>query len=205
MFWSCNMKQLNFKHFNINSKKFTVTVIFFHNETQTSPKNPIMIILFSTSRGFRSFCDNSHLFQKISEDYRRYPKMSKENRRFLRRNPKIFKEQIRIDKYAKRLRFFSRKTLQRLNSIFSFKLANFTANSKNYGQMAPNNIQTLLSYQPLAVLHESEGHSLMNSCYRNYPKSFGIHRVPNDDIENHHHLHFLFHHYLDTIISLGEL
>ena len=100
--------------------------------------------------------------------------------------------------------FFSRKTLQRLNSIFSVKLANFTANTKNYGQMAPNNIQTLLSYQPLAVLHESEGHSLMNSCYRNYPKSFGIHRVPNDDIENHH-LHFLFHHYLDTIISLGEL
>lgn len=97
--------------------------------------------------------------------------------------------------------FFSRKTLQRLNSIFSVKLANFTANTKNYGQMAPNNIQTLLSYQPLAVLHESEGHSLMNSCYRNYPKSFGIHRVPNDDIENHHHLHFLCHHYLDTIIA----
>ena len=106
MFWSCNMKQLNFRHFNINSKKFTVTVIFFQNETQTSPKNPIMIILFRISRGFRSFCDNSHLFQKISEDYRRYPKMSKENRRFLRRKPKIFKEQIRIDKYAKRIRFF---------------------------------------------------------------------------------------------------
>ena len=118
MFWSCNMKQLNFRHFNINSKKFTVTVISFQNETQTSPKNPIMIILFSISRGFRSFCDNSHLFQKISEDYRRYPKTSKENRRFLRRNPKIFKEQIRIDKYAKRLRFFFKKNPPKIKQYF---------------------------------------------------------------------------------------
>ena len=29
MVWSCNMKQLNFRHFNINTKKFAVTVIFF--------------------------------------------------------------------------------------------------------------------------------------------------------------------------------
>ena len=78
-----------------------------------------MIILFSTSRGFRYFCDNSHLFQKISEDYRRYPKMSKENRRFLRRNPKIFKEQIRIDKYAKRVRFFFQEKPSKDYTVFS--------------------------------------------------------------------------------------
>ena len=91
MVWSCNMKQLNFRHFNINTKKFAVTVIFFQNETQPAPKKQYYFV--STY---------SHLFQKISENYRIYPKMSNENRRFSRRNPKIFKEQIRIDN-AKRL------------------------------------------------------------------------------------------------------
>ena len=35
MFCLSNMKQLNFRHFNTNSKKFTVTVIFFQNKTKT--------------------------------------------------------------------------------------------------------------------------------------------------------------------------
>ena len=97
MVWSCNMKQLNFRHFNINTKKFAVTVIFFSRmKHKLLPKNNI--ILFGISRSFRPFATYSHLFQKISENYRIYPKMSKENRRFSRRNPKIFKEQIRIDK-----------------------------------------------------------------------------------------------------------
>ena len=29
IFWLCNTKQLNFRHFNTNSKKFTITVNFF--------------------------------------------------------------------------------------------------------------------------------------------------------------------------------
>ena len=109
IFWLCNMKQLHFRHFNTTSKKFTVTVNFFQKETKTALNRPIL------SRSFRLFCDNSRLFQKISEDYRRppkttkevrrLPKISKNNRRFPRRNPKIFQKQIRFDN-GKRLWFF---------------------------------------------------------------------------------------------------
>ena len=34
IFWLCNMKQLNFWHFNTNSKKFFETVFFFQKEAE---------------------------------------------------------------------------------------------------------------------------------------------------------------------------
>ena len=41
IFWLCNMKQLNFRHFNTNSKKFFETVHFFQKEAKTAPNRPI--------------------------------------------------------------------------------------------------------------------------------------------------------------------
>ena len=71
------MKQLNFRHFNTTSEKFTVTVIFFQNWNKNGSKQA-NIILFSISRGCLPFCDNSRLFQKISEDYQGCPKIAED-------------------------------------------------------------------------------------------------------------------------------
>ena len=73
IFWLCNMEQLNFRHFNTNSKIFSETVIFFPQRRKNGSKKA-NIILFSISRSFRPFYDNSGLFQEISEDYQRFPK-----------------------------------------------------------------------------------------------------------------------------------
>ena len=45
MFWLCNSKQLNFRHFNTNRKKITVTVNFSQKETKTAQKRPILFCL----------------------------------------------------------------------------------------------------------------------------------------------------------------
>ena len=45
IFWLCNMKQLNFRQFNTNSKKFIVTVNFTQKETKAAPKRPILFCL----------------------------------------------------------------------------------------------------------------------------------------------------------------
>ena len=39
--WLCNIKQLNFSHFNTNSKKFFETVNFFLKEAKTAPRRPM--------------------------------------------------------------------------------------------------------------------------------------------------------------------
>ena len=57
------MKQLNLRNFNINSKKNSQ----YQKETKTS----------SISRRFRPFSDNLRLLQEISEDYRKFPKISR--------------------------------------------------------------------------------------------------------------------------------
>ena len=45
IFWLCSMKQLNFRHFNTNSKKFFETVHFFQKEAKTAPNRPILFCL----------------------------------------------------------------------------------------------------------------------------------------------------------------
>ena len=40
MFRLCDMKQLNFGHFDASSKKFSVTVNSFQNHTKNNPKRP---------------------------------------------------------------------------------------------------------------------------------------------------------------------
>ena len=71
--WLCNMKQLNFRHFNINSKKFTVAVTFsvFWKETEWAAIWP--------------FCNNSRKFQ----DFRRLPKTDEVVRRLQKISIKI--------------------------------------------------------------------------------------------------------------------
>ena len=74
------MKQLNFEHFKTNSKEFFETIIFFQKVAKKEGSKKANIILFSISRSFWPFYDNSGLFQKISEGYRRFPKTNEEVR-----------------------------------------------------------------------------------------------------------------------------
>ena len=41
------MKQLNFRHFNTNRKKFTVTVNFGQKETKTAPKGQYYFVWYT--------------------------------------------------------------------------------------------------------------------------------------------------------------
>ena len=81
LFWLCNMKQLNFRHFNTNSKKFFETAIFFQEEEAKNGSKKANIVLFSISTSFRPFYDKSGLFQKISEGHLRFPKTAEDFRR----------------------------------------------------------------------------------------------------------------------------
>ena len=115
------MKQINFRHFNTNSKKSFETVIFSQKEAKTAQKRPILFCLVYL-RSFWPFYDNSGLFQKISEGYRRFPKTNEE----VRPLPKMSEEP------SKHLTVFPSETVN------IKKLANLKANTKNYGQVTPN-------------------------------------------------------------------
>ena len=77
IFWICNMKQLNFSHFNTNSK------FFAKKETKTAPEN-VNIILFSISTSFRPY----PTIPDYLEDFQRVPKIHELCRRF----PKSIKD-----------------------------------------------------------------------------------------------------------------
>ena len=91
-FWLC----INFQHVNSNSKKFTVTVIFFQKGTKWSPKRPTDTPIYYVKyiKEFWAFSNNFRLFQdfrrllKTDEDVRRLTKMSEDVRRYPRRNAK---------------------------------------------------------------------------------------------------------------------
>ena len=81
LFLALNMKQLNFRHFNTNSKKFCETVNFFPKGAKTAPKRPILFCLvcqgvfghFATIpdyfiRRFPKATDDSRRLSKMSED-----------------------------------------------------------------------------------------------------------------------------------------
>ena len=70
IFWLCNMKQLNFRHFNTNSEKILETLSSFQRSKNGS--RMANIILFSISSTFWPFYDN--LFPKATEGSRRLPK-----------------------------------------------------------------------------------------------------------------------------------
>ena len=83
MFWLCNMKQFNFKLFNTNRKKFTVTVNFGQKETKKRLQKG-QYYFFGIPRSFQPFSDDSRSL------FRRFPKNTEDFRRFPRRNPNIF-------------------------------------------------------------------------------------------------------------------
>ena len=80
IFWLCDMKLLNFRHFNTNRKKFTVTVNFSQKETKTAPKRPILFCLVyqEVFSHFPTIPDHFGRFPKTTEDSRRLPKISEE-------------------------------------------------------------------------------------------------------------------------------
>ena len=130
IFWLSNIKKLNFRLFNTNSKKFTVTVVFCSREKQNGSRKA-NIILSSISKD-KTIPYYFKRFPKTTEGVGRLPKMSNNNKTFTRRNLIISQEHVRITNVL--FIYFSRKTLQTLTFIspetaFIQKLANLTANS----------------------------------------------------------------------------
>ena len=82
IFWLCNIKQLNFRHFNTNSKTFSVSVHFIQKETKTAPNKAMLFCLV--------FQEVFGHFPTIS-DHGRFPKMSEDYWSFPTRNPKLVK------------------------------------------------------------------------------------------------------------------
>ena len=76
-FWLLNMKQLNFRHFNTNSKKIIWSSKFFPERSKNG--------LFSISRSFRPCI----LRQFISDGFRRLPKIPEDQRRFPKTNEEV--------------------------------------------------------------------------------------------------------------------
>ena len=107
------MKQLSFSHFN--SKKLF--------ETVTAPKRPILFCLVyqRVFDHFTTIPDYFRRFPKVPEDSRRLSKISETNEE-VRRLPKMSGERSK------------HSTLFSLETGNVKKLANLTANSKNYGK-----------------------------------------------------------------------
>ena len=84
IFWLCNTKQLNFRHFNTNSKRFTRTVNIFLKETKTALKGKYYFVLRiyqGVYSPFPTISDHVIRFPKTAEDseyYRRFLKISEE-------------------------------------------------------------------------------------------------------------------------------
>ena len=115
------MKQLNFRHFNTNSKQSFETVIFFQKEAKTAQKRPILFCLV-----YQGVFGH---FTTIPDYFRRFPKATDDSRRLTKRVrplPKMSEEP------SKHLTVFPSETVN------IKKLANLTANTKNYGQITPN-------------------------------------------------------------------
>ena len=117
VFSLCNMKQLNFRHFNTNSKKFFETVIFFSKEAKTAPNRPTLICLV-----YQGVFGH---FTTIPDYFRRSPKAtddSEDCRRFRKTNEEVRPLPKMSEEPSKHLTVFSSETVN------IKKLANLTAN-----------------------------------------------------------------------------
>ena len=83
-FWLRNMKQLNFRHFNTNSKKSLWSSKVFPKRSKNGSKQAILFCLVYLGVFGHAFYDN--LFQKTSEGYRRFPKTNEDFRRLTKRS-----------------------------------------------------------------------------------------------------------------------
>ena len=73
IFWLCNMKQLNFRHFNNESKKFfEIVIFFFQKEEKTASKRPVLFCLVyqGVSGHFTTILDYFRRFPKATDDSR---------------------------------------------------------------------------------------------------------------------------------------
>ena len=113
------MKQINFRQFNANSKKFFETVDFSQKEAKTAPIRPILFCLV-----YEGVFGHFTQFRIISEDFRRLPTIPEYCRRFPKTNeevrplPKMSEEPSETENIK--------------------KLANLTANTKYYEQITLN-------------------------------------------------------------------
>ena len=80
IFWFWKMKQLNFRHFNTNSRNFFETVNFFQKEEKTAQKRPIIFCLeYQGVFGhFTTIPDFFGRIPKAADDSRRLPKISED-------------------------------------------------------------------------------------------------------------------------------
>ena len=76
--WLCNLKQLKFRHFNTNSKKFFETVNCFQKEAKTARNRPILFsLLYQGVFGhFTRILDYFKRSPKTAEDFRKLTKRS---------------------------------------------------------------------------------------------------------------------------------
>ena len=81
------MKQLNFKHFNTNRKKFIVTVNFGQKDTKTAPKRSKLFCLVYQE----VFSHFPTIPDHFLEDFRRTLKISEDFRGEIRKFSTIFR------------------------------------------------------------------------------------------------------------------
>ena len=77
LLWLCNMKQLNFRHFNTNSKKISLKHFFRKEDAKQAPKRPILFCLVY-QQVFGHFTTNPDYFRRFSKatyDSRGLPKI----------------------------------------------------------------------------------------------------------------------------------
>ena len=127
------MKLSSFRGFNTNSKIFFETVSFFQKEEKTGPKRPILFC-FVYQGVFGHF---------TTIYFRRLPKISKDCRSFLNTNEQVRPLPEMSKEPSKHLTVLSSETVN------VKKLANVTANTKNYGQTTLN---TTPHSDPLRIL-----------------------------------------------------
>ena len=79
IFWLCNMKWLNFRHFNTNNKD-SLKLIFFPDRSKNGSKKANIIFLgYQGVFGhFTTIPDYFRRFPKTNEEVRSLPKMSDE-------------------------------------------------------------------------------------------------------------------------------
>ena len=80
------MKQLNFRHFNTNSKKFFEIVIFFQKETKKERLQKGQYYFVWYIKEFSAILGH---FRVISVDLLRLPTFSEDCRKFLRTNEEV--------------------------------------------------------------------------------------------------------------------
>ena len=93
------MKQLNFRHFNTNRKKFTVTVNFSQKEKKRLQKGQYYHVWYTNKISaifgrFPIISEDFRRLPKIPEDYRRFSKTTEDVRGEIRKSSTIFRRYI---------------------------------------------------------------------------------------------------------------